>query len=128
MTCILFNNSQCQNNETMAKDVVCKCSICVWNFDCYKNNVPLTQMAVTDNPRDFIIKGTLQKNQIHITRHLLWDTLEINWSSVLQILCNNEVTLLNLVTIPLKDKYRVRSIINRNELISYIMLLTGVIW
>ena len=85
-------------------------------------------MTVTGNPRDFTFRGTLQEKQIHIARNLLWDTLEINWSSVILKLGNTEVTLPTLVTIPLMDKYTVRSIMDNNELTSYIMLLICFIW
>ena len=67
-------------------------------------------------------------HMIHITRHLLLDTLKINFSLVLLILCNIKVTLPTIVTVPFLDKYRVRSIMDNNELISHILLLTGVIW
>ena len=67
-------------------------------------------MAVTGTHRDSQSEKSYRKNQMHSTRHLLWDTLEINWSSVLLKLGNTKVTLLTLVTVPLMDKYRVRSI------------------
>ena len=82
-------------------------------------------MAVTCNPRYFTIKGTLQKNQIHITRHLLLSTFEINWSSVLLKLGNTEATIPTLVTVYLMDKCRDRCIMDGNEHIPYITLLTG---
>ena len=75
--------------------------------------------------RDFTIGGTY-KNQIHITRYLLWGMLEITWSSLLLKLGNTEVTLATLVTVPLMDKYRIRSIMDNSDLISYIILPTAV--
>ena len=69
-----------------------------------------------------------RKNQIHITRHLIQDTLDINWSSVLMILHNCKITLPTLVIVPLMEKYKIRSNMDSNDLISYITPLTGVTW
>ena len=68
------------------------------------------------------------KNQINITKHFIWDTLDINWSSVMLQLGTVDITLPTFVTVPLMRKYRVRNNIDNNDLISYIMLLTGVTW
>ena len=43
-----------------------------------KHYFPIKWMAVTGNPRDFTIRGPLWKNHIHISRQLLWETLEMN--------------------------------------------------
>ena len=89
------------------------------------NSAPITFMTVTVNPRDFTVTGTLPKIQIHITTHLFWDTLEFKWFSVLLKLSSTEVTLPTLVTYP-SWTIRVRGITDSNELISYIMFLSGV--
>ena len=93
-----------------------------------KHYLAVKLMAVAYNHRSFTIRGTLQKNQLHITRHLHWDTSEINWSLVLLIIVSIEVTLPTQVTVPLMDKYTVRSIINNGGFVSSIMLLTGATW
>ena len=64
--------------------------------------------------------------QIHINRHLPWDTLEISWSSILLKLSNTDSILPTLVTVYPMDKYIVRSIMDNNELIFCISLLVGV--
>ena len=90
-----------------------------------KHYIPVMLMSTTGNPRDFTVTGTLQKNYISITEHLIWDTLNIKWSSVMLKVGNDETTLPDLVTVPLMDKYRVRSIMDITSLVSYIFLLTG---
>ena len=62
-------------------------------------------MTVIVNPRDFTIRRALPKNHIHITRNFPWDTLEIDWFSVLMKPGNTEVTLPSSVTILLMDKH-----------------------
>ena len=73
-------------------------------------------------------KNTKEKKQIKITKHLIWGTLDINLFEVLLKLDNAEVTLPTVVSVPVMDKYRDQSIMDNNDLISYIMLLTGVTW
>ena len=68
-----------------------------------KHYVPIKLMSTTGNPRDFIVRGTLQKNHINITKHLIWDTFDINWSSAMLNLGKTETTSPNLVTVPLVD-------------------------
>ena len=55
---------------------------------CY---VSIKLMAVIGNLRYFTVSGTFKK-QTYITRHLLWDTLEINWSSLQLKYNSTEVT------------------------------------
>ena len=85
-------------------------------------------MSATGNLKDFTARGTLQKNQINSTIDLIWDTLAINWCTVVLKLGNAEITLPTLVTMPLMYKCRIRSIMYNMSLISYILLLTGVTW
>ena len=84
-------------------------------------------MSTTGNPGHFTVRAP-QKSQITITKNLIWDTLDINWSLVMLRLGNAEVTLPTLVMVLLMDKCRVRVIMDNNNLNSYIMLLTGVTW
>ena len=79
------------------------------------------------NPSDFQSEDPYRKLVAHY-KTFVWDTLEINWSPMLLKLGSTKVTLTTAVTVPLTDKYRVRSIMNNNDLISYIMLLAGVTW
>ena len=88
-----------------------------------KHHVPIKLMSTAGNPKDFTLRGTLQKNQITITKHLILATFDIYWSSVML-----KLGKATLVMTPLMDKYRVRSIMDNDDLIPYIMLLTGVIW
>ena len=112
----------------MAKKIVCTRSVDVYVLANTQHYVPMKIMVVAGNLRDFIVIGIPQKNWIHITIHLLWDTLEINWSSALPKLGNTEVTLPTSVTIFLMDKYRVRYCMDASELFFNIMLCTCVMW
>ena len=65
-----------------------------------KHYVHIKLISTTSNHWEFTMRVSLHRNQIHITRHLLWNTLEIYWSSVLLKLGISEVTLPTLVTMP----------------------------
>ena len=56
----------------MAKKIVWKHSTYVYVLADTKIYVPIKKMVVTDIPKEYIFRGTLQKKkQIHITSHLL---------------------------------------------------------
>ena len=52
----------------------------------------------------------------------------MNWSEVTLNWENFEIVLTSVVKASLIDKYRVRSMMENNTILSYIMLLTGVTW
>ena len=66
-----------------------------------------------------------EKKQIIITKHPFWDTLDTNWYSLMLKVDSADTTLLISVTVPLMNNYRIRSIMDYNDLI---MLFTGVAW
>ena len=59
-------------------------------------------------------------------KHLIYDTLDINWSELTLEWGNSEIVLPNVVMVSMINKCKVRSIMENNTLLSYIMLLTGV--
>ena len=74
----------------MAK-IVCKnCTyLCVLADS--KHYVPLKLMSNTGNSREFTSRNNVQKNHINITKHLIWDTLDIKQPSVMFKLGNTEI-------------------------------------
>ena len=112
----------------MAKKVLCKHSTHLCILADAKYYMPIKLMSTTGNPRDFTVRGTLQKNHIKLCKHSIWNPLEINWSKLSLKWGNSEIVLSSVVMVPLIDKYRVWSIIENNTPLFYIMLLTGVTW
>ena len=55
-------------------------------------------MSTTGNCREFTTRKTVQKDHVNIIKHLIWDTLDINWPSVILKLYNADSTLSNLLT------------------------------
>ena len=93
-----------------------------------KYHVSIKLMSTTGKPRNLTLRSTLQKKHINLARHLIWVTLDINWSSVILKLGNAEIVLPNLVTVHLVDKNIVRSIRENTTLLSSIILFMGVTW
>ena len=54
--------------------------------------------------------------------------LEIDWSNVCITLNNNKIDLPSSVIIPFKERYRVRRLLRKHQLLFYIMLKQGKTW
>ena len=61
-------------------------------------------------------------------RKLLWDIIEKDWKEVNMTLNGNRVHLPTSVIIPLRDNFKIRSIIKREPLLLHIMLKQGMTW
>ena len=61
----------------------------------------------------FKMTGNLTSEQITLKRKLLWVIIEIDWKEVNMTLNENKVHLPKSVTIPLRDKVKIRWIIRR---------------
>ena len=70
-----------------------------------KYYVPIKLMSTTDNPTDFTVRSILQKNHIKLIKHLILDTLDINWSGLTLKWGNSEIVLPSVVMVPLIDIY-----------------------
>ena len=76
----------------------------------------------------FKIKGTLKSGDIKLNRNYLWDTLEINWNKILLTFNDNIIDLLEIVTIKMQDKIRVRRMLNQEPLNFHMMIRQGIMW
>ena len=63
----------------------------------------------------FKIKGTLKSEDIKLNRNYFWDTLEINWNKIIITFNDNKIDLPKIVTIKMRDKIRVRRLMNREQ-------------
>ena len=66
----------------------------------------------------FKIKGMLQLEDIKLNKNYIWDTLEINWNGIKLSFNGNEINLPKIIMIKIRDKIRVRRMMNRNHKIS----------
>ena len=90
--------------------------------------IPIKLCKTSGSLHLFKITATLTLEDIKTNRNYLWDTLEINWDKIKLVFNNNEINLPKLVMIKIKDKIRVRRMINREMQNFHIMIKQGMTW
>ena len=76
----------------------------------------------------FKITGTLKVENIKLNKNYIWDTFEIDWKEVAVTFNENKINLPRVVTIKLQHKIKVRHLMNREPLLSHLMLKQGITW
>ena len=76
----------------------------------------------------FKIKGTLKPENIKLNKNYLWDTLEIDWKEVSVTFNDNKINLPRIVVVRLRDKIKVRRLMNREPLLFPVMIKQGITW
>ena len=86
-----------------------------------QNYIPIKLCKTSGSIHLFKIKGSLKPEDIKLNRNYLWDTLEINWNKIIITFNDNKI-----VAIKMRDKFRVRRLMNREPLNLHIMIRQGV--
>ena len=76
----------------------------------------------------FKIKGTLKPGDVKLNRNYLWDTLKINWVKIMLTFNDSRIDLPKIVTIKMRDKIRVRRMLNQEPLTFHMMIRQGIKW
>ena len=78
----------------------------------------------------FKIKGTLKTRNIKLNKNYLWNTLEIDWKEVTVTFNDNDnkIELSRIVAIRIRDKIKVRRLMNREPSIFHVMIRQGITW
>ena len=76
----------------------------------------------------FKLRGTLKPKHIKFNKDYLWDTMEIDWKEVTVTFKDNKINLPKVVVIKLKDKIKVRRLMNREPLLFHMMIKQGIMW
>ena len=74
----------------------------------------------------FKIKGALKSKNIKLYKNYLWDTLEIDWNGVTVTFNNDKVELPKIIAIKIRDKIKVRRLMNRQPLNFHVMIRQGI--
>ena len=90
--------------------------------------IPIKLCKTSGSLHLFKITGTFTSEDIKLNRNYLWDTLEINWDKIKLVFNSNEINLPKLVMIKIKDKIRVRRMMNREKQNFHIMVKQGMTW
>ena len=77
-----------------------------------QNYIPIKLCRTSGSIHLFKIKGTLKFKDIKLNRNYLWDTLDINWNKITITFNDNKIDLPKIVTIKMRDKFRVRRLMN----------------
>ena len=93
-----------------------------------QNYIPINLYRTSGTNHLFKIKGTLKSEAIKLNRNYFWDTLEINWNKITIKFNDNKIDLPKIVTIKMKDKIRVRRLMNREPLNLHVMIRQGLTW
>ena len=93
-----------------------------------QNNVPIKLCKRSGSIHLFKIKGTLKCRDIKLNRNYLWDTLEIDWNKVTITFNDNKIDLPKIVAVKIRDKIKVRRLMNREPLNFHMMIRQGIMW
>ena len=93
-----------------------------------QNYIPIKLCKTSGSIHLFKIKGTLKSEDIKLNRNYLWDTLEIYWNKITITFNDNKIDLPKKVAIKMRDKFRVRRLLNREPLNFHMMITQGITW
>ena len=91
-------------------------------------HVPIKLCKIVGSIHLFKIIGMLKPENIKLNQKYIWDTLEIDWKEVSMTFNDKKINLPRVVTIKLKDKIKIRCLMKKEPLLSYIMLKQGITW
>ena len=117
-------NNKNWNSESLARETVSKYSTCVYLFG-WKILCSIKLMSMRGNPRD-VTEEPYRKTTYTWLNIWFWTHWTLSGLQYRLKLGDAEVASLTSVSVSLIDKYRLWRIMDNNDLISYIMSLTGV--
>ena len=97
-------------------------------FSSVKQYIPVKLGKTAGSIYLFQIYGQLLSKQIILERRYLWDVIRIDWGEVFVTLNGEIIQLPISVKVPLRDKYRLRSLMRKGSLLSHVMLRQGTSW
>ena len=90
--------------------------------------VPIKLCKTAGSIHQFKIAGTLVPENVKLKWNYIWDIIEIDWKEVNVTLNGNGVNLPKSITIMIRDKFKIRHMIEREPLFIQVMLKQGFIW
>ena len=76
----------------------------------------------------FQLYGQLNSDQIVQEKNCLWDMIKIDWKEVFLTLNGTIIKMPKSVKVPLRDKYRLRTLMGKHSLLLHVMLRQGTSW
>ena len=93
-----------------------------------QNYIPIKVCKTSGSIPLFRIKGSLKSKDIKLNRNYLQDTLEMNWNKITITFNDNMRDLPKIVAIKMRDKFKVRRLMNRESLNLHVMIRQGTTW
>ena len=97
-------------------------------FSDIRQYVPVKLCKTAGSIHLFQIYGQLDSNQIILEKNCLWDMIKIDWKEVFVTLNGTIVRMPKTVKVPLRDKYRLRTLMDKHSLLLHVMLRQGTSW
>ena len=93
-----------------------------------KSYVPIKLCKTLGSIHLFKLTGSINRENVTLHKNTLWDILEKDSRSVTITLSGNVINLPDSVTIPFRDKFKIRRIIKSKPLLLHLMLKQGQTW
>ena len=97
-------------------------------FSDVKQYIPVKLCKSAGSIHLFKMYGHLNSDQIVLEKNCLWDVIKINWKEVFVTLNGIILQMPKTVKIPIRDKYRLRKLMDKHSLLLHIMLRQGTSW
>ena len=97
-------------------------------FSDIKQYIPVKLCKSAGSIHLFQLYGQLNSDQIVLERNCLWDMKRINWEEVFVTLNGTIMKMPKSVKAPLRDKYRLRTLMEKYSLLLHVMLRQGTSW
>ena len=121
---ICLSNQKC----AMFKRSIYSNTVIMLFFSDISQYVPVKLCKSAGSIHLFQIYGQLDPNQIILEKNCLWDMIKIDWKEVFVTLNGTIVRMPKTVKIPLRDKYRLRTLMDKHSLLLHVMLRQGMSW
>ena len=76
----------------------------------------------------FKITGKLTPDKVKLSKHYVWDILEIDWSEIRVTFNGKVINLPKSITVKLWDKLKVRHMMGSQPILFHLMLKQGFNW
>ena len=97
-------------------------------FSDVRQYVPVKLCKSAGSIHLFQLYGQLDPNQIILEKNCLWGMIKIDWKEVFVTLNGTIIRMPKTVKVPLRDKYRLRTLMDKHSLLLHVMLRQGTSW
>ena len=97
-------------------------------FSDVKQYVPVKLCKSAGSIHLFQLYGQLDSDQIILEKNCLWDMIKIHWKEVFVTLNGTIIRMPKMVKVLLRDKYRLRTLMDKHSLMLHVMQRQGTSW